>query len=635
MLSKSKVFNKNQTPDQQNRSKMKKTASLLIATFAWAGLSAQTLNVVTGNITYQIPAAQAGYMVYSDGTTLTILNKTFSLTDIDRMYVDDSEVTDNTVSVTYSDTEATALVAGNCMQYLDVDISGADVTINQDSSLSDELTYTLTGSSSDGSFYMDGDLKATIVLSDLSLTSTTTAPVNIQNGKRINIDIEGTNTLKDSSTSDGKGALMVNGHSEIYGSGTLNLYGYVKHAYWADEYVQLKKSLTGTINILKAASDGINVNQYFEQNGGTLVISGVGDDGIQVSADGDETGYVNIAGGSLTITATAASSKGLKADGDISINDDKSTPTVTITNSGAAAWDSDDSEVKGSACISSDANITIDAGEITLKATGKGGKGLKCDSVFTMNDGTLTISTSGTTYTYGNDSSSPKGIRVGIKASENNNVAVGNIEINGGTINVSCTGSQDGSEGIESKNTLYINGGTVTVSAYDDAINSAKNMYITGGTITATSSQNDALDSNANLYISGGTVMALGAASPETSIDAAEGYNVYFNGGTILGIGGSSVTPSSSSSQRYVSKTSSVSGGSTISVKSGSTTLCSFTIPSSYSTSSSSGGMGGGFGGMGGMGGDGYQVIVSCNGLTKGSSYTLTIGSNSSTVSAK
>ena len=55
-------------------------------------ISAQTLNVKVGNVTYQFPAAQTGDMTYNDGTSLTIMGKTFTLSDIDAMTVDDSEV---------------------------------------------------------------------------------------------------------------------------------------------------------------------------------------------------------------------------------------------------------------------------------------------------------------------------------------------------------------------------------------------------------------------------------------------------------------------------------------------------------------------------------------------------------------
>ena len=634
---------------------MRKYCFLLLACVMAAALRAQTLHVCVGQVTYQIPAAQAGDMVYANGTTLTILDKTFALADIDSMYVDNTAVTDNAVAVVYNGTTAQVRVAGNVMQYLsEVSVNGAHVAIVQRDDLASEITYTLSGTSANGSFYMDGSYKASLVLSDLTLTCADSAAVNIENGKRINIDIEGTCTLSDSEASGGKGTMMVNGHSEITGSGTLNLYGYAKHAFWGDEYVQVKKSMTGAINVRYAAKDGFNVNQYFEQNGGSLTISGTLDDGIQVAADDEEAGYVNIQGGSLDINVTGAGVKGIKADGSITIDDEKASPTVTIVNSGTGTWDSDDSEVKGAACMSSNAHITIGGGTITLTATGNGGKGLKCDSVLTITDGALTVTTSGKqyvnmggttvydgTYTGSFDnladaySSAPKGIKVGIKADDNNGTAVGDILISGGTVSVTCTGKQEGSEGIESKNTMTISGGTVAVNTYDDAINTASNLYISGGAVTAVASNNDGLDANANIYISGGTVAAYGGSAPECGIDAAEGYQMVFTGGTILGVGGTSATPTSSSStQAYVSTSGSVTAGSTISLASGTTTLASFTVPSTYATSSS-GVSRAGFGGFGGQqGGGSTYILISTPSMSTGTTYTVTSGSSSTTATA-
>lgn len=589
---------------------MKKAWIIGASLAAAVSAQAQTLNVVVGEVTYKIPAAQAGDMIYSDGTQLAILGKTFLLADVSRMYVDESEVADNSVSVAYDGTTAAVTVAGNCMSHLNVTANGAAVSIVQDNNVDTEISYTLSGASDNGSFYMDGHYKATVVLDNLSLTCADSAAVNIDNGKRIALRLVGESTLKDSKASQGKGALMVNGHSEFEGDGTLNLYGYAKHAYWADEYVQLKKKFTGTINILYAKKDGLNVNQYFEQNGGTFNVSGTLDDGIQVSADDDERGYVNIAGGTLSIAVTAAGSKGLKAEGDITISDGKSVPTVTISNSGSGKWDSDDQKVKGAACMASDANVSISAGNISLTATGNGGKGLKCDSTLTITGGDLTVSTSGRVYVNiggnqeydGNYSgwldrlndaytSSPKGIKVGIKSTESSTgQPVGDIQISGGNIN--CV-------------------------TYDDAINSSSHMYIKGGTITVYSNGNDGLDSNGHMYFSGGTTVAYGTRAPECGIDANEedGYTVFFNGGNVFGIGGgnNSHPTTQESTQAYVTYTGNVTAGSTLTVSDGSNVLATFTLPYAYNRG---------------------NVILTAEGMTAGQQYTISDGSSSQTATA-
>ncbi|MBR6973280.1 MAG: hypothetical protein IKH80_01440, partial [Bacteroidaceae bacterium] len=51
-------------------------------------ITAQTLNVVTGNVTYAFPAAKVGDMTCTDATTLTIGGKVFAINDINKIYVD-------------------------------------------------------------------------------------------------------------------------------------------------------------------------------------------------------------------------------------------------------------------------------------------------------------------------------------------------------------------------------------------------------------------------------------------------------------------------------------------------------------------------------------------------------------------
>ncbi len=631
--------------------KMKRLiSSIIMAGFITYGTEAQTLNVVTDNITYAFPAAQTGNMTYQNGESLTIMGKTFSVSDITKMYVDNSKVTDNTVGVSYNGTTATVTVAGNVAQYVAPTVNGAHVSIVQGTEVGDdtgEITYTLNGSSTDGEFSMEGSYKASIELNGLSLTNTTGAPLNIQDGKRIDLSVKkGTeNTLTDATSGDWKGCIVCKGHLELKGNGTLNVYGNTAHAIYSKEYVEMKNC---TVNVLSAVKDGINCNQYFLMKSGSLNISGVADDGVQVSykddtdREAEDTGALTIQGGTVNIAVTGIATKGLKAEGNLTISDGN----ITITTSGNGKWDTDDQKTKAASCISADGNIQIDGGTLNLTSTGAGGKGINGDSTLVINNGNITISTTGGMYAYVNgkeytnytgntdnlDSdykSSPKGMKID-----------GNVEINGGTINVSTTGN--GAEGIESKAELTINDGTIVINAYDDAINSSSHMYIKGGDITVVASNNDGLDSNGNMYISGGTIKAFGTTSPECGIDANEedGYSVIFTGGTLLAVGGGNSVPSTSeSTQPYVTTSMSVSANSEISIKSGSTTLATFTVPSTYSSSSQGGGprsmnAGGGPGGGGGWGGSSSSILISCPGMTSGSSYTVTSGSSTSTATA-
>ena len=69
---------------------------------------------------------------------------------------------DNHVSVVYEETTATVTVDENVAQYLTVTQSGAHISIAQSSDVAEEITYTLSGTSSDGEFYMSGSYNATI-----------------------------------------------------------------------------------------------------------------------------------------------------------------------------------------------------------------------------------------------------------------------------------------------------------------------------------------------------------------------------------------------------------------------------------------------------------------------------------------
>lgn len=321
---------------------MKRTIlSMVIATFAVTGF-AQTMNIQTGNIITAVNTEQADEMTYSNGgTELTVLRKTFTVSDITKIYIDESKVEDNTVSISYSDASAQVVIAGNIASHLTTTIDGAHVNIVQDADVVDEITYTLTGSSTDGSFTMDGELKATVVLNGVNLTSNVGAAIDIENGKRINIVVADgtTNTFADYASGLQKACFFINGHAEFSGAGTLNLTGNAKHAYRSDEYTQLKKTFTGTINVLSSASDGLHIEQYLEMNNGTVVINNVTSDAIDVASTNDMTdefnGQVFINGGSLMATASGEDVKVLKSDAAIAIT--SGTLKLTATGNGSKA----------------------------------------------------------------------------------------------------------------------------------------------------------------------------------------------------------------------------------------------------------------------------------------------------------
>ena len=548
---------------------MMRTLFSMIALVLTIAATGQTLNVKVGSVTYQFPASQTGEMTYANGETVTIMGKTFALNDITAMTVDETSVTDGTIGVSYDGSTASVTVAGNVAQYVTPTVSGAHVSIAQSDDLAEEITYTLSGTSTDGEFYMSGSYKGTIELNGLTLTNATPvysgAAVHIQNGKRIKVKIVTgtTNTLSDASTGSQKGCLYIKGHAEFAQKGTLNVVGNVKHGIKTGEYFTIKNA---TINVTSAAGDGISCAEYFLMESGTVNISGTQDDGIQCDLDGDastgettdhedeDTGNVYLEGGTLNITVTAAAAKGIKADGDMRISDGD----ITVKTTGGGLWDSDEKKTKAASCLSADGNTVISGGTLSLTSTGAGGKGINGDGTFTATGGTMTIKTSGNAVVasssgtlstisssqqldrYDSDyKSSPKGIKTdgAILISDN------------AVISITTTGA--GGEGIESKTGIDITGGQVTVNAADDAINASYNdatkgtsgagdLTISGGYVYARSTGNDGIDANGNVYIKGGLVYAIGTSSPEVGIDAnsEEQKKLYLTGGTIIAIGG-------------------------------------------------------------------------------------------------
>lgn len=375
---------------------MKKIYTILTALVLTMTAVAQTLNVEVGDVTYQFSAAQAGEMTFAEGTSLTILNKVFQLSEVTRMYTDASEVVDNTVIVSYDGTSARVLVAGNVAQYVAATVSGAHVSIVQSADVNEEvgeISYSLAGTSADGEFYMEGSYKATLDLRGLTLTNPTGAAINIQNGKRIDVSAKlGTvNTITDGTGGTQKGAFVCKGHTEFKGKGELNIYGRTAHAVWSKEYVELKNC---TLNILSAVGDGINCNQYFLMESGTLTIKGVGDDGIQVSykddeaeREDDDSSEATILGGTLSITTTANGAKAIKAESDITMMGG----SLTITQSGKPTTDGTDYSYVSA--VKADRDINILGGMVTINNAAMGGRGLSADGTVTIDQVYPTITT--------------------------------------------------------------------------------------------------------------------------------------------------------------------------------------------------------------------------------------------------
>ncbi|OMC77333.1 dockerin type 1 [Paenibacillus odorifer] len=212
-----------------------------------------------------------------------------------------------------------------------------------------------------------------------------------------------------------------------------------------------------------------------------------------------------------TTTATTTeseipSTKGLKAGGDISVNNG----TFTIDSADDA--------------VHSNSNIAIADGEFNIKT---GDDGIHADALVAISGGKIDI-----TKSY-----------EGIEGA--------NIEISGGEAHV--VASDDGVNVAGGNDEATVGGGPQEQDQFSD---SASNMLtISGGTLTVDAS-GDGLDSNGSITMSGGTVIVNG---PTNSGNGALDFDGSFeqSGGTLVAAGSSGMAqaPSDTSSQHAVSMT--------------------------------------------------------------------------------
>ena len=375
---------------------------------------------------------------------------------------------------------------------VEVTVNGGHITANHSSTKN--ICYVLSGTTTNGSFTVVGDKKYEVKLNNVNITNPDSAALNLLSGKRAYIMlVDGTsNTLSDGTGGSQKGALYCKGKLLFNGNGKLSVTGNTNNAIHSADYIVFRKG--NNIYANSTANHGIKAN-----------------DGI----------FIN--GGIINVEVSAEAAKGINCESNIIVNGGR----TTVITTGGGTYDTEDNEAKGAACIKADSAFTINAGELWLKSTGSGGKGINVDTEANFTGGNVYIVTEGGQYKSNNDTSSPKGIK-----------ADGNINISGGAIWVRTNGYNG--EGIETKSTMNISGGEVAVYAYDDAINSKGDMTITGGYVYAQGKNNDGLDANGNIYIKGGLIYAICSGSPEVAIDANTegGKKLYLTGGTVVAVGG-------------------------------------------------------------------------------------------------
>lgn len=529
------------------------------------------------------------------------------------------ELTDSKVDINFTDRDksggydessavkitlngSSAVVSGS-----GVSISGSTVTITAAG------TYIISGSLSDGQIVIaasDSD-KVQLVLNNAEINCNTSAAVYVKSADKVFVTLPAgtTNSLgggteyvqTDDNTVDGV----------IFSKSDLTLNG------------------TGTLKIDADYRHGIVTKDTLCITGGTYVIDAVktclaGKDGIK------------ILDGSFTLTA---GSKGLNSGND----DDAREGSIYIAGGTFTIKSEDDSIHADGSCIIAGGTYTIAAGDDGIHAN--------YDTIIT--DGSITITDSyegieGRRITVSggtiNLTASDDGIDAATGGSSDEQRMPGgqkgefggfgrqkgaDVQSQDGQQSQEMQMPQDGQQPQEmqapasrsaSDDDVYvkITGGTITVNAGGDGIDSNGNLYITGGTVYVagpTSNGDGALDYEEEASITGGTLIAAGSSgmaqgmgSNSTQCSMLVNLSETIAAGSVISLKDSSgnVLISWTSPKQFSSvviSTAELAQGSTYALVTGDTQT-EVTL-SSVATTSGSAGFGGGFGGAGGRGGNG------------------------------
>ncbi len=383
------------------------------------------------------------------------------------------------------------------------------------------ITYTLKGTSSNGSIKIYSTKKFRIFTNRLTLTNPTGPAINIQSGKSVYFSIADgtTNTLCDGETyaaptiaADGteedqkgtlfsEGQLIFDGYNA--GTGKLEVTSKGGHAICSDDYIRVRG---GNISIVSAAKDGFRTKEQFiigrtEAYSPTITINAT-NNGIDCSE-----GTLTINAGKLNITS---GSEAIKVEYEEEVPDAAVKPDVYIKGGYISTQTTGEksSAIKctgnythsggilhaqvngnGSKIINSDGNVTIDSGKLTGIAKGTTSSdntsagGIKCDGKLIVNDGEIAIDCTG------------KGAK-GINCNNSVTVEGGNITLLAKAQNDTSSSDDKKSRAITAS-TITVNGGKVVASAYDHALNATEGIELNGGAINAYSSTTDALNFNA------------------------------------------------------------------------------------------------------------------------------------------
>ncbi|MBN1623456.1 MAG: carbohydrate-binding domain-containing protein [Clostridia bacterium] len=291
----------------------------------------------------------------------------------------------------------------------------------QDVTLQDEGTYIISGEVMDSTIIVEADneAKVQLVLDGISITNEDKPAVYVKSADKVFI------------TSTGSNILEVNGYFTADGETNLDAVIYSKE--------DLVMNGTGILEITSAKGNGISSKDDVKITGGTYVLNTYAD-GIEANDS------IRIYDGELLITS-------LKDALHCENEEDDSLGYIYIYG-GTLNINASDDAIRGNSIVQ------IDGGTINIE---KCSEGIEATYI-QINGGTIDI--------YATDD--------GINATAKTNHDVV-IEVNGGIINVTM-GSGD-TDAFDSNGAIYVNGGTIDVSA-NSAFDADYIAQLNDGTVT-------------------------------------------------------------------------------------------------------------------------------------------------------
>ncbi|MBR4390794.1 MAG: carbohydrate-binding domain-containing protein [Bacteroidales bacterium] len=453
------------------------------------GLHAQEKTIILhhqGSVLYETPVSNVNGIGFASSPASMVFNSqagqnTFPVTDIDSLTFGTYIIPEGDVVIITYNGDQVDIVNPFANDGVTVETASANVTVY---STKYGVPYYVSGVSNDGSLTINSSSALTLTLHNLTLSSTTSAAVNIATACEVSLVLSGTNTLSDGTYSNVNGAFYAAGNVIINednddANHKLNITGNAKHGILVDGTLTVN---SGEINIQDSDSDGIHGNSAMYWNNGTLNIESAGSDGLDISGD------IVIQGGELTINTSAESARGIKVSGIFSMEGGLLSVTTSGNDSKGIKCDSTlilsngivevNVSGEGSNGISSDTHIAIQGNaDVTIVSNARDGKGFKSDGTFSMSGGTVNINHSGD-------------ISKGIKT-------VGEINFSGGSITINASG-----------NTVLENVDNENTPSYCTAIKSDTDIVISNGTfhinLPTSNHGGKSISADGSMTISGG-----------------------------------------------------------------------------------------------------------------------------------